>query len=268
MIRLKDAALGAPTAALLRRYQAEVDSGTTHAERVERAKAAFARRNKDRDPAFREVRRILAELCSGNRRCCYCEDSVADEVEHIRPKDLYPEAVFCWSNYLYACGPCNGRKNDRFAVILPTGERREVTRRPSDPVAPPIAGQPAFINPRLEDPLHLLDLELLDTFWLLPAEDLHPTDALRAEYTVEVLGLNSREGLVQARRTAYGSYRARLHEFRSKARRNVPQAELDALVAGLRKMDQPTVWAEMKRRHRVVPELAELFQGVPEALEW
>lgn len=268
MIRLRDAALSARVAKLLDRYQADVDAATTYAERVERAKAAFARRNKDSDPAFKEIRRALAALCSGNRRCCYCEDSFADEVEHIQPKDLYPDLVFSWLNYLYACGPCNGPKNNRFAVILPTGEQREVTRRRGDPVVPPIAGQPALINPRAEDPLRFLDLDILDTFLFLPAEGLFPNDVLRAEYTIDVLALNRREVLVQARRTAYGSYRARLHEYRRKAKRGDPPIELDALATGLRTMDQPTVWAEMKRRHRVVPELAELFRAVPGALDW
>ena len=47
----------------------------------------------------------------------YCEDSVGDEVEHHRPKNLYPDHTFLWDNYLYACGPCNGPKNNRFAVF-------------------------------------------------------------------------------------------------------------------------------------------------------
>lgn len=36
---------------------------------------------------FADVRRVLDEMCSGPRRCGYCEDSCADEIEHIRPKD-------------------------------------------------------------------------------------------------------------------------------------------------------------------------------------
>ena len=53
----------------------------------------------------------------------YCEDSVADEVEHFRPKDLYPDVVFAWRNYLYACGQCNGGKNNRFSIVR-AGHRR------------------------------------------------------------------------------------------------------------------------------------------------
>ena len=33
-------------------------------------------------------------MCAGAKRCMYCEDSAADEVEHHLPKNLYPEFVF------------------------------------------------------------------------------------------------------------------------------------------------------------------------------
>lgn len=93
-------------------------------------------------------------MCSGSRRCLYCEDSCADEVEHIKPQDLYPEFVFVWENYLYACGPCNGGKNNAFAVFDPaTGATIIVTRKRGDPVTPPAVGTDVFINPRTEDPL-------------------------------------------------------------------------------------------------------------------
>ena len=74
-------------------------------EQVKAAKTLFKSRNRKENRTFAAVRKELADLCSGSRRCMYCDDSVADEVEHFRPKDLYPEVVFAWMNYLYACGP-------------------------------------------------------------------------------------------------------------------------------------------------------------------
>ena len=63
-------------------------------------------------PPLRRCEPALSAMCHGPRRCMYCEDSAADEVEHFRPTDLYPEFVFAWMNYLYACGPCNVRKKN------------------------------------------------------------------------------------------------------------------------------------------------------------
>lgn len=37
------------------------------------------------------------------------------------PKNMYPEKVFVWSNYLFSCGLCNGPKNNQFAVFDNTG---------------------------------------------------------------------------------------------------------------------------------------------------
>lgn len=92
----------------LAEYQKDVDEKCSYTEQVKAAKTLFSSRNRKRNRTFAAVRKELAELCSGSRRCMYCEDSVADEVEHFRPKDLYPEVVFVWMNYLYACGQCNG----------------------------------------------------------------------------------------------------------------------------------------------------------------
>ncbi|MBX3729546.1 MAG: hypothetical protein KF858_10215 [Candidatus Sumerlaeia bacterium] len=45
----------------------------------------------------------------------YCEDSRATDIEHIRPKEHYPEVAFVWENYAYACNVCNQQyKSDRY----------------------------------------------------------------------------------------------------------------------------------------------------------
>ena len=88
------------------------------------------------NPTFRKVRESLTRMCSGAQRCVYCEDSVGDEVEHIEPKDLYPCLVFLWTNYVYACGRCNGGKSNKFAVVSgdrlgrPPRGRHSAARRP------------------------------------------------------------------------------------------------------------------------------------------
>ena len=266
MLHLDDPGLDAATTRGLRRHQAKVDSVRAYAERVEKGKALFDSYNRRENRVFRVVRERLATMCAGARRCGYCEDSVGDEVEHIRPKDLYPEAVFVWENYLLACGPCNGAKNNRFSVVR-GGRLVEVTRRRGDPIRRPRRGPAAPINPRDEDPLMFLDLEIVDTFVFLPKGGLSEIDEARARYTIEVLKLN-RDVLLAARREAYGEYRARLYEYRGQRDGGAGAAVLGSLRQGIKASAHPTVWREMQRQQSVIDELHALFEEVPEALAW
>ncbi len=265
MIHLPDPGLDPEATRDLREYQRKVDEAGSYADRVASAKTWFPRRNKRSSPAFRRVRDSLTRMCSGAQRCVYCEDSVGDEVEHIQPKDLYPCLVFVWTNYVYACGRCNGGKSNKFAVI---SEDRlvDVTRPRGGPVAPPEPGAPAFLNPRAEDPLRFLDLDLEDTFMVLARDDLPDIDRERTDFTIDTLKLN-RDVLLQARATAFGSYRARLHEYVSMREAGATEG-IDRLVDSLKAMPHATVWAEMKRQHSFMPDLAELFSRAPEALDW
>ena len=266
MLHLDDPGLDAATERGLRSYQARVDSAENYAERVVVGKELFDRYNRRENRVFRVVRERLATMCSGARRCGYCEDSVGDEVEHIKPKDLYPETVFVWENYLLACGSCNRGKNNRFSVIR-GGRLVNVTRRRGAPVRRPRSGPPAPINPRHEDPLAFLDLEITDTFMFLPREDLSAVDESRADYTIEVLKLN-RDVLLAARREAYGTYRARLYEYRGQRDVGASATVLRGLRRGIKASAHPTVWREMQRQQPLIDDLRPLFQEVPEALNW
>ena len=256
MVHLPDAGLDAGAAARLNEYQRQVDAAGHYEKRVASAKKWFSRRNRASNPTFRRVRASLTRMCSGAQRCVYCEDSVGDEVEHIQPKDLYPCLVFVWTNYVYACGRCNGGKNNKFAVITGNG-LVDVTRPAGAPVAPPEPGTPAFLNPRVEDPLDFLDLDLDGTFVVLARDHLPDIDRERTEFTIEALKLN-RDVLLQARATAFGSYRARLREY--VGRREVATAqELGRLIDNFKTMPHVTVWAEMKRQRLFLPNLNQLF---------
>ena len=266
MLHIENADLDPRTERGLRSYQAQVDEAGTYPQRVAEGKRLFSVRNHERNPVFRAVRARLREMCAGAQRCGYCEDSVGDEVEHIMPKDLYPERVFVWQNYLLACGRCNGGKSKKFAVIV--GRRLvDVTRRRGAPVRKPRRGDSALINPREENPLEYLVLELEDTFMYLSHEGLTITDERRADYTIEVLKLN-RDVLLAARSEAYGSYRARLVEYRDLRDGGAGSAELDSLTNAITSSSHPTVWREMQRQHADINELKGLFSAVPEALLW
>ncbi len=269
MIRLPDVPLSATAVHQLARWQSEVDAFASHPERVDAAKRHFALRNTAKNKTFVEVRRALTAMCAGARRCGYCEDSAADEVEHIWPKDLYPELVFAWRNYLYACGPCNGPKNNRFAVF-PRGARKpmEVGRRAGAPLKPPRQGTPVLIDPRHEDPLTFLMLDLRGTFLFMPVAAKGSKDHARAEYTLNVLRLNSREFLPAARAEAFSGYRARLSEYVSLREQGAPHAALARRIHSIQHAAHPTVWKEMQRQHPLHPELRDLFRKAPEALGW
>ena len=266
MLYLDDPGLDGETENGLRRYQAKVDAARSYPERVEAGKTLFSSYNRRENRVFGVVRERLAAMCSGARRCGYCEDSVGDEVEHIKPKDLYPEAVFVWENYLLACGPCNGGKNNRFA-ILRNNRLLDVTRGRNDPIRKPRSGSPAPINPRAEDPLAFLGLEIEETFLFLPRDDLSQVDEMRAGYSIDVLKLN-RDVLLAARREAYDSYRARLFEYRGIRDNGASEVKLGNLRDAIMTMAHPTVWREMQRQQSVIDDLQPLFLDVPEALAW
>jgi uncharacterized protein (TIGR02646 family) len=269
VIRLPDQALPATAQAKLNAFQKQIDALADYAARVDRAKTSWKSRNRKGDPTFDAVKTALTAMCCGARRCIYCEDSAADEVEHLRPKDLYPEAVFVWSNYLYACGPCNGPKNNRFAVFMHgSGILTEVARAQGAPILPPVPGDLVLLDPRAEDPCDYMALDLRDTFWFVPRAAKGTIEYQRAEYTIDVLGLNKKEFLPKAREQAYKDYKAHLSQYRLRLRQGAPRRHLRRLEEEIRGRQHPTVWSEMKRQHALIPELATLFRAVPQALGW
>lgn len=260
-------ALSTSTLERLAALQADVDRAGDYAERTEAAKAKWQATKKD-SATFVEVKTALEAMCSGHRRCAYCEDSVADEIEHFRPKDIYPEAVFRWENYLYACGPCNGPKNNHFAVIEADGDEvTDVTRARGASIVPPPSGEPALLDPRVDDPLEYLFLDIVDTFTFRPRARLSARKKARATYTIETLHLNDRPYLLEGRRTTYDTLVCALAAATA-ARRLDTEANLDRPARVVAGSPHRCVWEEMKRQATKLPELAPLFAAVPEAASW
>ena len=94
MLRPQDPGLDTKTAQGLSAYQDKVNEANGYAEQVAAGKYLFERYNRRRNPVFDVVRRTLEHMCLGVQRCGCCEDSVGDEIEHIRPKTLFPEYTF------------------------------------------------------------------------------------------------------------------------------------------------------------------------------
>ncbi|KFA86916.1 hypothetical protein [Archangium violaceum] len=274
MIQLPRLRLDTKVAKTLDEYQAEVLAHRSYTARVAEARRLFSRYNTKKSATFTSVKAVLTKMCSGARRCSYCEDSVADEVEHIWPKDLYPERVFAWKNYCYACGPCNGPKNNQFAVFVgasrsptPLAHPKRKKGQPAPRLKKPAAGKPVLFDPREDDATRWLTLDILNTFHFVVTAKSGTRDAARAKYTLEVLGLN-RSPLPTARAQAFDGYRARLREYCEEKRAGAPTARLVLLRDALLRVSHPSVWVEMKRRHEKVPALKPLFAEAPEALSW
>lgn len=81
-------------------------------------------------------------------------------------------------------------------MIDDTGAFVDVTRPYKTPVVRPASGDAALIDPRRENPLDFLMLDLRDTFEFTPIADAGTQDYERATYTIEVQGLNDRDYLV------------------------------------------------------------------------
>ncbi|HEX8775148.1 MAG TPA: HNH endonuclease [Pyrinomonadaceae bacterium] len=269
MIRLPTISLPRRTEQQLAGFQGRVDAIVDYEDRVREAKRLFSLYNKSTNAAFKVVRAKLVEMCSGARRCCYCEDSFANQVEHIKPKDLYPEETFLWKNYVYACSRCNGPKNNKFAVFSSaTGGFVDITpARRVKPRVKPETGTPVLINPRWEDPLAFMALDLAYTFRFVPIKSVGSKDYERARYTIEVLGLNAKDPLTKAREEAFLSYRSRLSDYIKMRDKGASKRKLDFFIKAMKGMQHPSVWKEMIRQ-RKISTLRNLFDRAPEALKW
>lgn len=277
MIKLPNVTIPQAVLDKLKEYQDDIDGKGGFAAKSERAKSLFKSKNKKGNAAFDAVKEGLTKMCSGARRCVYCEDSIGDEVEHIRPKDFFPENCFVWENYVYACGNCNAPKNNKFALFRDdNGDFYEVNLFSGNE---PPKGKDAMINPRNENPLEYFILNLRNEiphercrFVIIPT--LSQTDKKKAEFTLELLNLNSREFLRQGREEAYEDYKARLERYKNEKNGAHNQTKLDKMIEGIKQKQHPTVWKEMQRYYRegwlinIDSELSELFDECPEALDW
>lgn len=263
MIRVGPGEPAASALDALARKQSRVDAHPTYEARVAAAKRAWASGNRSTQ-VFTRIKRTLTQLSPGLKRCVYCEDSEGREIEHVHPKDWCPERVFRFDNYVFACGGCNGPKGNRYGVVH--GLQVEEQHR-GDQVVPPRDGPPALLDPRVDDPLAFLELDL-STFRFLVRDDIGAGDAARARFTLEVLHLNDRDHLIDARRSFYRAYVAGLRALADDHEARTPQAawiaDRDALVV----LPHLTVLVEMWRQRRFYADLEALFARVPDVDRW
>ena len=262
MLRIPQSSVFGDSKDYLDTCQDDINAAMDYPTKVEKAASAWDKKNAK---IFESLRDTLADLCQGARRCQYCEDSAADEVEHIWPKKFYPDRTFRWSNYLFACGPCNGsNKRDQFAIFDPAGQVLELKRKPREIPIEPAVGQAVFLDPRIDDPLNFIELDLA-TGIFVPSGLYGSVNYVRGEYTIRILGLNKRDYLIRARKNAYASYLDAAQQYVIQKNAGAPADEIRQRALDISERHHRSVWAEMKRLS-TIPAHSKFFQAAPELL--
>lgn len=124
-----------------------------------------------------EVKTKLKDMF--HKKCAFCESFISHisygEIEHFKPKSVYPNLCFDWDNFLLSCSVCNGKANkgDKFPLAANGGP---------------------FINPTIENPDDFFSFEYdrnLNKFIVIPKGE-------RAITMLGIIKLN-REDLVEHR---------------------------------------------------------------------
>lgn len=129
----------------------------------------FYRHGKGPKPTDSDWRSFVPELDKAfSGLCAYCESWPKGEVDHFQPKSRFPEQVYEWSNWLFACHDCNQAKGDKWPAkgyVDPCAKSRQA--RPE-----------SFFD--------------FDTFTgeILPRKGLSKARSKKAWHTIDDLGLN------------------------------------------------------------------------------
>lgn len=297
MLKIISSTISPKTQTHLNSQQADIDGQASYEQQVKRAAILWDGKEASiaKKAAFLEIKAKLIENAVGKHYCSYCEHNEHSDIEHIYPKGLYPNKAFVWENYMWACKKCNsGLKLDKFKIFNPidSSNIQDITppHHPRAYTQPPNEAA-VLINPREDDPLDYLFLNLTSG-----VTELHPDistirDRSRAEYTLELLKLNKREALKEARINACKSFIRSLKRYII-AKNATSFEELEECMEELLPVDfthslehektitclniqkdilartHPTVWKEIQRQASFFSKLNQLFSQAPEALEW
>lgn len=187
-------------------------------------------------------------LSQFNNKCWYSEaiDSAASiHVDHYRPKCRVKEELggdtcegywwlaFDWNNYRICGQLLNVKKGDLFPIA--EGNRCN----PADPVSLRLEA-PILIDP-ITDQARLISFESdEDSCLAVPAAGIDEPDRIRAERTIEILGLNLRDRLNVKRRDTWDECQMQITEYCSAHATQGAQA--------LKQVLQAKVTSELKRK--------------------
>lgn len=297
MIRLTSKNIKAATQSHLDSVQQTILGESVFADQAKKASSSWDSKTSSQaaKDAFAEIKATLISMCVGVEICVYCENNEATDIEHIFPKKMYPERAFSWDNYVLACSKCNTtHKSDNFKVFNPQNSAIEFdVRPPRGTYLQPPTDDALFINQRIEDPMDLLELDLVSQQFVFTEKfPIGTREHLKAKYTKELLGLNSRAALVTARKQAVKYFRDRLGKY-VEAQKSTNFAELEAAIdddfggvnvaaafndekvriqeaikKDVLEYPHPTVWKELMRQRANLPRINSFVNQVPEVLTW
>jgi uncharacterized protein (TIGR02646 family) len=297
MIRLNSETLSTSSQKFLKDRQSDIDGQKDFEGQAKRADQLWGNKgSKAAKRAFSEIKEKLIGMCVGTELCNYCENNEAADIEHIYPKKIFPEKAFQWENYLLACKKCNTtHKQEKFFVFDPAGSATVQDVKPprGQYLAPP-NDDAAFIDPRIDDPMEYLWLDLTPgapTFFFREKGKEGSRTFLKAQKTLEILQLNERNALPEQRKSAaiyylsllrkyievkeaadFGELKKALDDFREVDETNSLQSEKEQIQQSIQQEilqhAHPTVWYELIRQRENLPHTQQLFQQAPEALAW
>ena len=140
----------------------------------------------------KEVVKALWEMQHG--KCCYSEMPIPQEghgkaVEHFHPKSIFGWQRNEWGNLLLVCPQCNGRKSDRFPLILSDNENEAKVVY----ITAPSNHTPAIIDPSSpngDDPEEHLTYNILDQGDELYGQVKERNASVRGRLTIDVTGID------------------------------------------------------------------------------
>jgi uncharacterized protein (TIGR02646 family) len=278
----------------LKKLQDEIDALPTYKAQVKQAKILWQNKKKTnpQKAAFNRVEKELQKIAVGaNHYCNYCEANEGTTIEHIYPRGLFPNKTFVWENFLWTCKQCNGKhKISQFQIFKKPNSSEIINLVKDYSFVPPSNEDAVFINPRLENPLDYLQLDLESGLFQSKEINVNTRAYKRAHYTIETLQLNARKDLLEKRQKAYQNYQHLLQQYID-IQKSTSSEELIAIFSlsnnakratwgkqkELAKLElqtillhqaHPTVWKEMQRQVESILVLKKLFQQAPEALDW
>jgi len=289
MILLAPKALDKTEADVLEALQTRVDAEGSFAAKATRAQSLWTSKgNAAGKTAFIKIRERLEGMCVFVGLCNYCEQSEANDIEHIHPKSFFPQYSFDWENYILACKQCNsGHKLDKGYVLDDQDELIELIRTEEPPFA-----AIGFINIRTEDPQYFMLLNPL-TYKFEIFSHISKAEKNKALATLRILELNERDTLLAARKSAARHYydmldrlirilkststvdlEAILTPYDDRFDLNRPLDDIKAdLLASFKKYistyQHPSVWQTIKLVHsKTNRQWKNLFEKLPDALNW
>jgi uncharacterized protein (TIGR02646 family) len=289
MIQLEFKQLDANEQNILTNLQAVVDKETTFEMKASKAADLWETKGSAAGKrSFKVIANTLSEMCVFVNVCNYCEQSEANDIEHIFPKSFFTHSAFLWENYILACKQCNsGHKLDK-GFVLDGGNDLVALKRGIEPPFPTIA----FINIRTEDPNDFMILNPT-TFKFDILDNLSKADYNKADATLSILELNTRSTLLEARKSAARHYYEMLERLiRIKESKSIEELQgvlnpLDDKFDFTKQLEDikseiienfriyistyqhPSVWHSIKRiQSHIHPKWKIIFDSIPEAASW